>query len=178
MQYDLTMTKNILIVVLIGLVALLIGMNFLGAKPEGEPKSEPIVDTTKEPDNSVDQYDGPVSVSYVNTDESLIVVTSPKAGDTVPKTITLSGEARGYWFFEATAPVDVVDWDGRIIGQGYVTADGEWMTENFVPFSGTLTYTLATDAYSARGAVIFRKSNASGLPEHDAAVEIPVILTR
>ena len=70
----------------------------------------------------------------------------------------------------------VVDWDGRIIGEGYVTAEGEWMTEDFVPFSGTIDYTLPVDSYSASGTIIFHKDNPSGLPEHDAAFEVPVLL--
>ncbi|MCB9816744.1 Gmad2 immunoglobulin-like domain-containing protein [Candidatus Nomurabacteria bacterium] len=110
------------------------------------------------------------------TDTSLIHVFTPQPQAAVSSPVSLSGEARGYWFFEASAPVVVVDWDGRIIGEGYVTAEGEWMTEDFVPFSGTIDYTLPVDSYSASGTIIFHKDNPSGLPEHDAAFEVPVLL--
>lgn len=106
----------------------------------------------------------------------LIRVDSPERGTEVSSPITLRGEARGYWFFEATAPVVVVDWDGRILGEGYITADEEWMTEDFVPFSGELEFTQETEPYSASGTVIFQRSNPSDLPENDDAFEIPVIL--
>lgn len=108
----------------------------------------------------------------------LIEIDAPQSGVQVQNPITLSGRARGYWFFEASAPVVVVDWDGRIIGEGYVTADGEWMTEDLVPFSGEVSYDLPVDSYSASGTVIFRRDNPSGLPENDAAVEVPVVLQR
>lgn len=107
----------------------------------------------------------------------LITVYTPAANETVGNPIALTGEARGYWFFEATAPVVVTNWDGLIIGESYVTAEGEWMTEDFVPFSGTIEYDLPADSYSTRGTVILMRSNPSGLPENDAAVEIPVTLS-
>lgn len=111
-------------------------------------------------------------------EQTLIEVSRPEAGETVGNPIELTGEARGNWFFEASAPVVVTDWDGRIIGESFITAEGEWMTEEFVPFSGTVEYELPADSYSATGTVIFQKANPSGLPEHDAAREVRVILER
>jgi len=89
---------------------------------------------------------------------------------------TVTGFAKGNWFFEASFPIVVVDWDGRIIGQGIATAKDEWMTEKFVPFEGTITFEKPTGAEERlrRGAVIFRRDNPSDLPENDAALEIPV----
>ncbi|MDA8596863.1 Gmad2 immunoglobulin-like domain-containing protein [Candidatus Pacebacteria bacterium] len=109
---------------------------------------------------------------------ALIKVSTPTPKGTVTNPAVLTGEARGQWFFEASAPVVIVDWDGRIIGEGFVTADGNWMTEEFVPFTGSVQYELPADSYSTDGTVIFQRSNPSGLPENDAALEIPVTLTR
>ena len=114
----------------------------------------------------------PPAISYTNANEDLVVVTSPLPGETVSSPITIAGKARGTWYFEATAPVTLVDWDGLIVAEGYVTATENWMTEDFVPFEGTLEFS-AKSLYP-RGALILRNSNASGLPEHDRAVEIPV----
>lgn len=107
----------------------------------------------------------------------LIQVTSPQPRQTVGIPLEVSGKARGYWFFEATAPVLVTNWDGLIIGEGYITADDDWMTEEYVPFSGSIDYSLPADSYSATGTIIFQKANPSGLPEHDDAFEIRVQLT-
>jgi len=109
--------------------------------------------------------------------EDLITVTSPLPNTTVGNPIEVKGMARGFWFFEASAPVVVVNWDGLIIGEGFITAEGEWMTEDFVPFSGTISYTLPADSYSTRGAIIMKKDNPSGLPENDRALEFPIELS-
>jgi hypothetical protein len=109
---------------------------------------------------------------------NLIRLDSPRPNQTISSPAIVTGEARGYWFFEADFPIFVVDWNGQIIGQGYASAEGEWMTEEFVPFRGTVTFDTSQiqNQYSNRGALILQKSNASGLPEHDDALEIPVVL--
>lgn len=103
----------------------------------------------------------------------LIHLESPRPGDVVTSPLTVKGEARGYWFFEASFPVSVVNWDGLIIGQGIATANGDWMTEEFVPFTAEITFD-KPDLYPERGALILRKDNPSGLPEHDDALEVPI----
>lgn len=132
------------------------------------------------PTYEVEVFDilGTLSFNDAATDTSgtLIRVDTPARAETVTSPIQLSGEARGQWFFEANASVVVTDWDGRIIGESYITADEDWMTESFVPFSGTVSYELPEESYSASGTVIFQRANPSGLPENDAAVEIPVLL--
>lgn len=114
--------------------------------------------------------------AHIDAKADLIQLEAPLPYATIPSPIIVTGQARGYWFFEATAPVMVVNWDGLIIGEGYVETVGNWMTEDFVPFTGIITYTLPADSYSTRGALILKKSNASGLPEHDDAFEIPITL--
>lgn len=100
---------------------------------------------------------------------------SPKPGDTVTSSLTIAGEARGPWYFEATFPVVITDWDGRIIGEGYAEAQDDWMTEDFVSFLGEITFDAPPeDAYSRNGTLIIQKANPSGLPENDAAIEIPI----
>ena len=112
---------------------------------------------------------------------NLIRVSAPGPNETVQSPLLIKGEARGYWFFEASFPIVLTDWGGRIIAQWYATAKDEWMTENFVPFEGTLEFENpafpGADAghFSRRGYLIFKKDNPSGLPEHDDALEIPVL---
>jgi|GEM_PF-1827273 len=106
----------------------------------------------------------------------IIVIDEPVTEAAVDSPIVVSGQARGYWFFEATAPVTVTNWDGLIIGEGYITADGDWMTEDFVPFTGDIAYTQLVSPYSATGTIIFHRANPSALPENDAAIEVTVQL--
>jgi hypothetical protein len=102
----------------------------------------------------------------------------PRPNQTISSPLNIKGEARGTWFFEASFPVILTDWDGLIIAQGIATAKGDWMTEDFVPFEATLEFTLNKQAYSNRGSLILKKDNPSGLPENDDALEIPVLLVR
>ncbi len=120
---------------------------------------------------------GEVPVSEPMQSE-LIRVSYPKAGDSITSPLTVKGEARGQWYFEATFPVVLVDWDGRIIAQGVATAQSDWMTTDYVPFTATLTFDTKEERYSSRGSLILQKSNASGLPENDDAMEIPITLGR
>ena len=113
---------------------------------------------------------------------NIIKVSSPAGMSVVTSPLSLTGQARGNWYFEASAPVSLVNWDGLIIADGYVTAQGEWMTEDLVPFAGSLPFTSPYKAgdpdFMKRGTIIFKKDNPSGLPEHDDALEIPVLFAK
>ena len=116
----------------------------------------------------------PDNATTSETLDPLIVIDTPQTGSIITSPVTITGKARGPWFFEASFPISIVNWDGLIIGEGIATAKGDWMTEDFVPFSATISYTTASNTPYARGAIILRKDNPSGLPEHDDAREIEV----
>ena len=95
----------------------------------------------------------------------------PRPGETIKSPLIATGQARGYWFFEASFPIYVLNDKNEIIGVGFATADDEWMTEDFVPFSVEVHF----DAKEAKtGFVVLKKDNPSGLPEHDDELRIPV----
>lgn len=100
---------------------------------------------------------------------------SPRPNQVVKSPLIVAGEARGDWFFEASFPVVLTNWDGLIIAQGIAQAKGDWMTSEFVPFETIITFTVDKNAYSKKGSLILRADNPSGLPEHDDALEIPVV---
>ena len=104
----------------------------------------------------------------------LIRLARPQAHQLISSPLLLEGEARGYWFFEGSFPVTVVDWDGRIIAESFVTAQDEWMTKDFVRFKGTLNFSKPELVYN-NGSLILRKDNPSGLSQFDDALEIPII---
>jgi len=117
----------------------------------------------------------------LNFKHDLIELYYPAPASYISSPLTVTGQARGNWYFEADFPVVLVNWDGLIIAQGIAQAkvdpsheDGAgWMTEEFVPFTATLEFT-ADISVSNRGALILKKDNPSGLPEYDDALEIPV----
>lgn len=106
---------------------------------------------------------------------NLIRINTPRPNQTISNPLTITGEARGNWFFEASFPVVLTDWDGRIIAQGIAQAKSDWMTTDFVPFEAMLTFTVDKNAYSNKGSLILRKDNPSGLPQNDDALEIPIV---
>jgi hypothetical protein len=121
--------------------------------------------------------DGKIFVENIGNEfekSDFIKINNPRPNQIITSPLTIEGEARGIWFFEATFPVVLTDWDGLIIGESYATAQGEWMTEEFVPFKGTLEF--KTPDYSNKATLILRKDNPSGLPQFDDALEIPVFI--
>lgn len=106
--------------------------------------------------------------------DDLIVLESPLPDGKVTSPLVIKGKARGGWFFEATFPITLVNWDGLIIAEGYATADGEWMTNDYVPFTSTITFTKPDTQVSDRGWIILHKSNASGEPRFDNALEVQI----
>ncbi len=101
----------------------------------------------------------------------LIRVDEPRPNTEVGDVITVSGEARGTWFFEGDFPIRVTDLDGNVIGESYATAKSNWMTEDFVQFEGTIE--AETDGID-QGTLILEKANPSGLPEYEDELRIPV----
>jgi hypothetical protein len=112
---------------------------------------------------------------HIQAKANLIVMDAPLRNSTITSPLTITGKARGTWFFEASFPISIVNWDGLIIGEGIAQAQSDWMTEDFVPFKATITYTLPKDTPYLRGAIILKKDNPSGLPEHDDALEVPIM---
>jgi hypothetical protein len=99
-------------------------------------------------------------------------VDSPTPGAVVTSPLAVRGKARGTWFFEGDFPLLLKDAGGKVIAEKYATAKGEWMTQDFVPFEGTLEFKKPS-SYD-RGTLIFKKDNPTGRPEHDDALEITV----
>jgi len=104
--------------------------------------------------------------------QDLIVTATPRPGDEVSSPLTISGEARGYWFFEASFPYELQDAQGNMIAQGPVQATGEWMTEEFVPF--TIDITFPPQPAGSTGTLLLKKDNPSGLPENEDQLVVPV----
>jgi hypothetical protein len=103
--------------------------------------------------------------------EDKIQVTSPAPNQIVNSPLLVEGKARGYWYFEASFPIELIDGNGKRLFIGPAQAKGEWMTNEFVPFSVTLTFAKPT---TATGTLILRKDNPSGLPENEDELRIPV----
>lgn len=100
-----------------------------------------------------------------------IKVTSPLPDVSIKSPITISGEARGNWYFEASFPIQLLDADGKILAQKPVAAKGSWMTSNFVPFSISLSFPTPT---TQTGTIVLMNDNPSGNPATQSKLFIPV----
>jgi len=135
----------------------------------------------RSPEKVPDVVDKPTpTITYTNSSANLIKVDLPFPGAVVGKEFSVIGQARGYWFFEASFPVQLLDKDDNVLATGIAQAQpdsetGEinWMTENFVPFKADLK---APASYIGPATLILHKDNPSGLPEHDASISFPITI--
>lgn len=119
--------------------------------------------------------DGKAFTEYIGNElekQDLIRIDSPRPNVTVNSPLTVTGEARGYWFFEASFPIRIYDANGKELGWAIAQAQDEWMTEDFVPFRASLVFEKPT---TATGLLILEKDNPSGLSENDDKLEVPVV---
>lgn len=102
----------------------------------------------------------------------LITIDTPRPLQKIESPLSITGKARGYWYFEASFPVTLVNEKGEVLVQHYAMAGDDWMTEAFVPFSTSIEFPQQDPG--SKGLLILQKDNPSGLPEFDDQLEIPV----
>lgn len=115
----------------------------------------------------------PASFTYVNSSDDIIIVNSPAPADTVGSNFEISGQARGYWYFEGSFPYEILDSNNEQLVLHFATAQGEWMTTEFVPFS--FTASIPAD-YIGPATVVLHRDNPSDMPENDMSVSFPIIV--
>ncbi|MCR4279918.1 MAG: Gmad2 immunoglobulin-like domain-containing protein [Candidatus Komeilibacteria bacterium] len=104
-------------------------------------------------------------------EDDIVRLHNPRPLTRVQSPLTISGEARGNWFFEASFPIELQDANGATIKEDFIMTSEEWMTENFVSFEKQITFTAPqTDT----GFLILHKDNPSGLPENEDELRILV----
>lgn len=104
--------------------------------------------------------------------QDLIRIEMPRPNTKVSSPLTIKGQARGTWFFEASFPVRIYDDNGNELGVVAAMADGEWMTEEFVPFTATLKF---DSPQTESGELVLEKDNPSGMPENADQLIVPVV---
>ena len=101
----------------------------------------------------------------------LIKIDNPRPNQLIESPLFVKGEARGNWYFEASFPIKLFDDNGFLLGVMPAQALGDWMTEDFVPFSSTLSFAVPS---TLKGRLVLEKDNPSGLPEQADELIIPV----
>ncbi len=108
------------------------------------------------------------------TEQPDIIVTTPQKGQIITSPLTLTGQAKGSWYFEASAPVKLVDEQGKELAAGNIQAQGDWMTTDYVPFKGELKF---LNTATTSGTLILQNDNPSGLPANQRELKIPVVIS-
>jgi hypothetical protein len=142
--------------------------SFADCKKAGYPILESYPAQCKTPDGKTFTED----IGNEQEKSDFIMLDTPRPNQTIRFPLEIRGKARGTWFFEASFPVKLVDEGGFLIAQGNAQAVGEWMTEDFVPFTAELSGSLPE---SGKGLIILERSNPSGLPENADQLEVPVV---
>jgi len=103
--------------------------------------------------------------------QSKVLVTDPSPNQKTTAPLLIRGKARGSWYFEGILSAELFDQNQKSLGAANLQANGEWMTEEFVPFEGELNF---TPPQGSTGTLILKNANPSGLPENEKKLLIPL----
>lgn len=98
-----------------------------------------------------------------------VKVDNLKAGDTITTPLVITGSAK-LWYFEGDFPVKLLDENGQELAGTPARAQGEWMTEDWVPFVATLTFISPKDQ---NGTLVLMEDNPAGFEDFEK-FELPV----
>ncbi len=173
--YTSFMKKNYII---IAVIIILVLLAIFVKQPSKEVNQNPVATstsvttatstaTTTLPVTLKETYTPPAAASEIH-------VTAPLVGQQISTTsLTVAGEALGAWFFEASFPAVLTDWNGKVLAQVPAQAQGDWMKAGFVAFKATLAF--PKQVSGSRGYVILKNDNPSGDPARNKSVQIPVV---
>ncbi len=102
-----------------------------------------------------------------------LVSFSIKPGQEVSGKITATGSVKGGYFFEANIGVNVLDANKKLLRAGYGMSTTDWMTSAPVAFTTSLDF---TGLPKGNAYIEIHNDNASGLPENDKSIFIPIVI--
>jgi Immunoglobulin-like domain of bacterial spore germination len=129
--------------------------------------------SSAEPENNLLIDDTELETDISEAVSDMIRIDAPVNKSMITSPLMITGTARGMWYFEASFPIELRDANNTIIATTIGTAQGEWMTENFVPFTASLTF--PPQPTGSIGTLILRKDNPSGEPQNDAQYVVDVV---
>jgi hypothetical protein len=100
-----------------------------------------------------------------------ILIENPRPNQVINEFLEIKGKARGSWFYEGMFTGELVDGNDKRLAQFRLDAEGEWMTDAFVSFTGSKDIDTPT---TEDGFLYLRNANPSGLAENDKELIIPV----
>ncbi len=113
------------------------------------------------------------SSTEVLGNSSDLVFFSVDHGEKVSGILNVTGSVQGGYFFEANILVNILDANKKVIRAGNGNAKGDWMTSGPVGFDAALDFTKLQKGHAY---IEIHNDNASGLPENDKSILIPIII--
>jgi hypothetical protein len=114
------------------------------------------------------------SPSVASTTSSELKLEYPKPNQEIESPLQVKGTLPGTWFFEGQINGKLVTPDGETLATAPLFAEGEWMTESDVLFSGELSFSNLKNISTA--ILVIENDNPSGLEENKKSAQIPVTL--
>lgn len=115
----------------------------------------------------------PPSTPQIEGNRQDLVSFSVKPGDKVSGVLAYEGVIQGAYFFEANILINILDKNKNVLKADHTMATTDWMTAGPVSFGGIIDLTGLP-----KGEAYFEihNDNASGLPEHDKFIRIPIVI--
>jgi len=85
----------------------------------------------------------------------------------------IQGIVKGRYFFEGNILINILDANKNILKNGNAMSKGNWMTSDPVLFEGEIDF---GDLPKGSAYIEIHNDNASGLPENDKSILIPVFI--
>ncbi len=154
----------LIILVLITLLIMFLNKDTYLPSLNGDKNSVEIIDKTMPPLENKEMIKG-------NKDDLVSFSISPNSK--VINILSFRGIVKGGYFFEGNILINVLDSNNKKIIQSNAIATTEWMTSDPVEFEGYLDF---SNAPKGKAYIEIHNDNASGLPENDKSILVPIII--
>ena len=94
-------------------------------------------------------------------------------GSNVSGNMAVSGIVKNGYFFEGNIGINILDINKNVLKSSHGTAITDWMTAGPVSFEGSVDF---TGLQTGPAYIEIHNDNASGLPENDKNILIPVVI--
>jgi len=128
------------------------------------------------PANVIAPMDGVVEDNEnpkIGLNDSDLISFSINHGQEVSGSMKVNGVIKGGYFFEGNILINILDANKKVIKQGHATATTEWMTVEPVTFDGNIDF---SGLPTGKAYIEIHNDNASGLPENDKSILIPIVI--
>jgi hypothetical protein len=115
-----------------------------------------------------------VNTEIIGNDKDLVSL-SIDPGSKVSGIMMITGSAPGSYFFEGNILVNILNSNKELLKGGNGNAKTDWMTSGPVGFDAVLDF---SGLKKGEAYIEIHNDNASGLPENDKTVLIPIIITK